>query len=224
MKLTSYLVSRRLLFRSVRTSVAAALSFVVIAAVPVIMLSSPASALTTPESDCLSLIGGGAAGSNYSTTASCERAVNSDTWYIGGYDIGSSFTGHLEFVFAGNVVTNAPVSGEITYGNASYSIEYQSTGCPGNWQTILWRDNGGGNYTNMGEAQIAVTCDLPTSTPSKTSTVTVRQLSHVTWQHTHLVNPPVAKVTPLSPRSANGSPYIRLVNPPVVKVTPLTSK
>jgi len=173
----SHFAAQRLSFRRVASWLAATSAFVAVGVAPVIMLASPASALNSPESDCLSLIGGGTAGSNFSTTAACERAASSTTWYIGGYNTGSAFTGHLEFLFGGDFVINASVSGEVTYGSAAYSLGYQSTSCPGNWQTILWRDNGGGNYTNMGEAQIAVTCDTPNSPKTNTSMVTVRRLS-----------------------------------------------
>jgi hypothetical protein len=118
---------------------------------------------------------------------------------IGGWNTGTQFTGHLEFVYFGTGYNI--FSGDEWSYNATTDKVSSPPACPtGTVQTILWRDNGGGNYTNMGDASISFTCIV--EGPDAGSTVT-------SGSPTIQISPGVTNV----PASGVGGPETVTVNP-----------
>jgi hypothetical protein len=132
--------------------------------------SSNAGATTIVESDCITMLGGGVSGGNSTSAAACERELTGTTFKIGGYNTGSTFTGHLELTKFG--VTH---NYDSTYSWGHHWLELTVGGLCGNGtvSTALWRHNSGSNYTNMGTARIHFTCAEPASTSGGTVQITI---------------------------------------------------
>lgn len=156
--------------RGFRLSLFVAATMVVVPLFSLVGFSSAAGATTVVESDCITMIGGGVAGGNTTSTAACERWLTVTKFKIGGYNTGGTFTGHLEFTKFG-VVSNY----DSTYSWGHHWLELTVGGLCGHGtvSTALWRHNSGSNYTNMGTARIHFTCVAPTSTSGRTVHITV---------------------------------------------------